>query len=422
MGFSIEGGRPLTGSVHISGAKNAVLPLMAAAILVKGQVKIQNTPRLDDVFVLIQVLQSLGCSAELNKNLLTIDSTFIDCVEPDPDMVSRMRASMLVMGALLADKGEVLMPMPGGCAIGTRPIDLHLKGFASMGAKMDWDEGRLKVVSPKGGLNGCRIYLDYPSVGATENLMMAAVKAKGETVIENAAMEPEITDLAGFLRKAGAQIVGDGTSVIKIKGVIELNPITYQVIPDRVEAGTFMLAAAITGGSIKLKPVCPEHMKAVIAKLRETGVKIKEGKQDIEVIAAHEPKAISLKTLPYPGFPTDMQPQFMAYLTVAKGTSIITETVFENRFMQVPELIRMGAQIRTEGRTAIIYGSKKLFPATVVAPDLRAGAALVIAALKADGTSIIESTEHIDRGYEQLPAKLAELGAKVKRITAPVAP
>jgi len=233
VGFSIEGGRPLTGSVHISGAKNAVLPLMAAAILVKGQVKIQNTPRLDDVLCLMQVLESLGCTTNLNKNLLTIDSSYIDAVEPDPDMVSRMRASMLVMGALLAVKGEVLMPMPGGCAIGNRPIDLHLKGLASMGAKMDWDEGRLKVVSPRGGLLGCPIYLDYPSVGATENLMMAAITAKGETIIENAAMEPEIEDLAGFLRKAGAEISGDGTSIIKIKVVDELKPLNYQVIFSR---------------------------------------------------------------------------------------------------------------------------------------------------------------------------------------------
>jgi len=421
MGFLIQGGHSLKGSVHISGAKNAVLPLMAAAILVRGKVKIQNTPRLDDVFCLMQVLESLGCTTELDKNLLTIDSSNIDAVEPDPDMVAKMRASMLVMGALLAVKGEVLMPMPGGCNIGNRPIDLHLKGLAQMGARMDWDEGKLRVTSPR-GLNGCRIYLDYPSVGATENLIMAAVKARGETIIENAALEPEIADLAEFLRKAGADIVGIGTSIIKVMGGVELSPLTYQVIPDRVEAGTFMLAGAITGGTIKIKPVCPEHLKAVTAKLRECGVKIKEGKQEIEVIAPAEGKAINIKTMPYPGFPTDMQPQFMAYLTVVKGTSVITETVFENRFMQVPELIRMGAQIKTEGRTAIIYGNRKLFPATVMAHDLRAGAALVIAALRADGTTVVECTEHIDRGYEQLQAKLAGLGAKIERISAPVAP
>ncbi|MGE5455271.1 MAG: UDP-N-acetylglucosamine 1-carboxyvinyltransferase [Methylocystaceae bacterium] len=422
MGFLIEGGKALSGSVHISGAKNAVLPLMAAAILVKGQVKIQNTPQLDDVFCLMQVLESLGCNTELHKNLLTINSSLIDAVEPDPEMVSRMRASMLVLGALLAVKGEVLMPMPGGCAIGNRPIDLHLKGLAQMGARMDWDEGRLRVTTPRGGLLGCRIYLDYPSVGATENLMMAAVKARGETIIENSALEPEIADLAGFLRKAGAHITGEGTSILKIRGDEDLAPITYQVIPDRVEAGTFMLAGAITGGAIKLKPVCPEHLKAVTAKLRECGVKIKEGKQEIEVVAPREGKAINIKTMPYPGFPTDMQPQFMAYLSVAKGTSVITETVFENRFMQVPEVLRMGAQIKTEGRTAIIYGTRKLFPATVMAPDLRAGAALVLAALRAEGTTVVECTEHIDRGYESLQTKLSLLGAKIERITAPVAP
>ncbi|MGE5381023.1 MAG: UDP-N-acetylglucosamine 1-carboxyvinyltransferase [Methylocystaceae bacterium] len=421
MGFLIEGGHPLNGSVHISGAKNAVLPLMAASILIKGKVKIQNTPQLDDVICLMQVLESLGCITDLHKNVLTIDSSDIDAVEPDSDMVARMRASMLVMGALLAVKNEVLMPMPGGCAIGNRPIDLHLKGLAQMGARMDWDEGKLRVTSP-GGLTGCRIYLDYPSVGATENLMMAAVNARGETVIENAALEPEISDLAGFLRQAGANITGEGTPIIKIMGGSELTPLTYQVIPDRVEAGTFLLAGAITGGSLKVKPVCIEHLQAITAKLRECGVKIKEGKQEIELTAATEPQGINIKTMPYPGFPTDMQPQFMAYLAVAQGTSVITETVFENRFMQVPELTRMGAQIKTEGRTAIIYGTPKLFPATVFATDLRAGAALVIAALKAEGTSVIECTEHIDRGYEQLQQKLTGLGAKIESISAPVVP
>jgi UDP-N-acetylglucosamine 1-carboxyvinyltransferase len=327
--------------------------------------------------------------------------------------MSKMRASFLVMGPLLTRMGKTKNSMPGGCAIGTRPIDLHLKGFKALGATIDIDHGNIGAYTEK--LIGDKIYLDFPSVGATENIMMAATMAEGETIIDNAAMEPEIVDLSNFLNKLGADIKGAGTSTIRIKGVKKLGGARHSIIPDRIEAGTFMVAAAITGGDVVIENVINSHVKPIIAKLKEAGCKVEEGIDSIRVIGTNDLKAIDIKTLPYPGFPTDMQAQFMALMTILKGTSVVIETVFENRFMHVDELKKMGADIKIEDRSAIINGIKQLKGAVVKASDLRAGAALVLAGLIAEGVTEIENVYHIDRGYDGIEAKFTGLGAVIYR-------
>lgn len=411
----MEKSSPLKGNVRIGGAKNSALPILAASLLGTEDIILEDVPKLKDVEVICEVLSSLGAKIEiLDKGIIKINSKDINNYETPYELMSKMRASFLVMGPLLTRLGKTKTSLPGGCAIGTRPIDLHLKGFKALGAKIDVDHGNIGAYADK--LIGDRIYLDFPSVGATENIMMAAVMAEGETIIDNAAMEPEIVDLANFLNKLGADIKGAGTSSIRIKGVKELGGCTHSVIPDRIEAGTYMVAAAITKGDIVVENVITSHIKPIIAKLREAGCTIIENNDKVRVIGAEELKAVDVKTLPYPGFPTDMQAQFMSLMSVSKGTSVVIETVFENRFMHVDELKRMGADIKIDGRSAIIQGVDNLMSAPVKATDLRAGAALILAGLVADGTTEISDIYHIDRGYEDIEGKLTNLGAKIRRI------
>ncbi len=412
----VEKSPPLKGTVRISGAKNAALPILAATLLGTEDIVLEDVPNLKDVQLMCEVLESLGSKVEyLEENVLKINSSNINSYETKYELMSKMRASFLVMGPLLARLGKTKNSMPGGCAIGSRPIDLHLKGFKALGAEISVDHGDIGAFADK--LVGDIIYLDFPSVGATENIMMAATMAEGETVIDNAAMEPEIVDLSNFLNKLGADIKGAGTSTIKIKGVKKLGGARHQIIPDRIEAGTFMVAAAISGGNVLVDNVINSHLKPVIAKLREAGCTVEEGEDSIRVIANNNLKAIDIKTLPYPGFPTDMQAQFMALMTILEGTSSVMETVFENRFMHVEELRKMGAQIRIEGRSAIIQGVDEIKGAKAEASDLRAGAALVLAGLVADGTTEIGNIYHIDRGYDGIEEKFTNLGAIIYRKT-----
>ena len=405
---------PLRGNVRISGAKNSALPILAASLLGTEDIILEDVPKLRDVEVICEVLSSLGAKVEfLDEGVIKINSSNIENYETPYELMSKMRASFLVMGPLLTRVGKTKTSLPGGCAIGTRPIDLHLKGFKALGAEIDVDHGNIGAYADK--LVGSRIYLDFPSVGATENIMMAATMAEGETIIDNVAMEPEIVDLANFLNKLGADIRGAGTNTIKIKGVKKLGGATHSIIPDRIEAGTFMVAAAITRGDIIVENVIPNHIKPVIAKLREVGCEVYENGDKIRVIGPKKLKATDIKTLPYPGFPTDMQAQFMALMSICDGTSVAIETVFENRFMHVDELKRMGADIKIDGRSAIIQGVDELMAAPVKATDLRAGAALVLAGLVANGTTEIRDIFHIDRGYDGIEEKFAKLGAKIYR-------
>lgn len=409
----IEGGKPLRGTVKISSAKNAVLPVIAASLLTESECIIEDAPELEDVKVMTEVLNALGAKAQGAGDSIKINAATIDSFEAPYDLVRKMRASFLVMGPLLARKGRARISMPGGCAIGSRPIDLHLKGFAALGAQIELGHGYVEARCDR--LKGATVYLDFPSVGATENIMMAAVLAEGQTTIGNAAKEPEIIDVANFLNSMGAKIRGAGTDVIKIEGVRELSGISYTVIPDRIETGTYLVAGAITGGNILLENVVPEHLKPVIAKLVECGAQIIEEPEGLRVIGNGRPYASDVKTMPYPGFPTDMQPQIMAFLSIASGTSMVIETVFENRFMHVEELKRMGAKIKIEGRSAVIEGVEKLSGAPVKATDLRAGAALILAGLAAEGTTQVMNTYHIDRGYVDIVGKLKSLGADIKK-------
>ena len=416
----IHGGNPLRGRVKISGAKNAVLPIIAAALLgSRGESVLEDVPALEDVYTIAAVLRSLGVQADYSaaEHRLRIDAEKIETVSAPFDLVRKMRASFLIMGPLLAREGYAEIALPGGCAIGTRPIDLHLKGFEALGAEIEITQGAIHASAPH-GLKGARIYFDFPSVGATENVMMAASCAEGQTILENPALEPEIVDLANYLNVMGAQIRGAGTNQIKIDGVPGLTAAAYTIIPDRIEAGTYMVAAAMTRGDVFIENAISEHLKPVVAKLKEAGAMIEEDIAGIRVRADQPMQAIDLKTLPYPGFPTDMQAQFMALLSVAEGTSVVTETVFENRFMHVEELQRMGAQIRVEGRTATVEGGASLSGAAVRATDLRAGAAMVLAGLVAEGETRIGYIHHIDRGYDDLVAKLVALGADIKRVDA----
>ena len=398
--YIVEQSGPLKGEVHISGAKNAVLPLMAAALLSDDECVIDAVPHLRDVSLMKEILSSLGSEiSEIGENALSIKTEDIKSTELNKDLVSKMRASILVMGPLLARKGRVRIPLPGGCAIGARPIELHLKGFEILGAVISKSENNdyVEAVAGGQGLIGDQIYLDFPSVGATENIMMAAVLAEGTTYIENAAEEPEIVDLANFLNKMGAKIKGAGTDTIRIEGVKKLHGAKHTVIPDRIEAGTFMLAAAITRGAVHICNVEPDHLKPIIAKLRECGVRIEAGDEDITVRGDLGPHiATDIKTLPYPGFPTDIQSPFMAYLTTVEGTSTVIETVFENRFMHVSQLGKMGASIETAGNRAVIKGNANLRGCNVIATDLRAGAAMVLAGLVAEGSTEISDIYHIE--------------------------
>jgi UDP-N-acetylglucosamine 1-carboxyvinyltransferase len=408
----IPGQVRLTGEVEVSSSKNAILPILASSLLSEENKTINNVPDIRDVDVITELIRYLGVKVDHKERSLHF-SGGVTGEAPPYELVRLIRASFLVMGPLLATKGSVRVSLPGGCAIGTRPIDLHLKGFEALGASISLTGG--DVIARANRLYGNHVYLDFPSVGATENIMMAASLAEGTTYIENAALEPEIVDLANFMNSMGARISGAGSNVIKIEGVKKLNSTVYTPIPDRIEAGTYMVAAAATAGDVLIKNVIPEHLKAVTAKLLESNAVVEEQEDKIRVYRRGEIKPVYIKTLPYPGFPTDMQAQFMAYLSLARGSSVITESVFENRFMHVAELLRMGAKIKTEGRTAVIKGCRELTGARVKATDLRAGAALMIAGLMARGPTTIMNSEHIDRGYEDIVAKLNGLGANIQR-------
>lgn len=404
------------GRVKISGSKNAVLPILAASLLANEAVTLTDVPDLRDVTIMKELLESLGANIKWDRVKETINIKVSDIVkmEAEYNLVTQMRASFLVMGPLLARTGYAKIPLPGGCAIGTRPIDLHLKGFAAMGAEITQEHGYVEVRTQK--LKGTKIYLDFPSVGATENIIMAASMAEGQTIIENAALEPEIVDLANFLNEMGADIKGAGTDTIKILGVDSITGTTHDIIPDRIEAGTYMAAAALTKGDIILDNIVIDHLKPMMAKLKETGVVIEENENCLHICCKSCLKSMDIKTLPYPGFPTDMQAPFMSLVTIAEGTSIIIETVFENRYMHAGELSRMGADIKIDGRTAVIEGVKKLTGTQVRATDLRAGAGLILAALVAEGTTEISDIYHIERGYCSIEEKLRGLGVNIQKI------
>jgi len=409
----IKGQSTLKGTVEVSSSKNAILPILAASLLSEEKIVINNIPEIRDVFIITELIKELGVKVKrVNKSLVFIEQE--TNTHPPYDLVRQIRASFLVMGPLLAKKGKVRISLPGGCAIGNRPIDLHLKGFQALGSDIKLSCG--DVIARAARLRGTHIYLDFPSVGATENIIMAAALAEGTTYIENAALEPEVVDLANFINSMGGKISGAGTNVIKIEGVNKLGSSNYTSISDRIEAGTYMVAAAATAGDVLVENVVSEHLKAITAKLIESGAEVEEYKNKVRVTRNREIKPVYIKTLPYPGFPTDMQAQFMAYLSYGKGSSVITESVFENRFMHVQELLRMGANIKTESRTAIIKGVNELSGANVRATDLRAGAALLIAGLMARGPSIVYNSEHIDRGYENIMNKLNSLGAHISRL------
>jgi UDP-N-acetylglucosamine 1-carboxyvinyltransferase len=405
---------PLKGRVKISGAKNAVLPIMAAALLADTPCFLEDVPPLKDVEVMSEVLRAFGASVSgIQEGVIEIHTPVITQTEAPFDLVQKMRASFFVMGPLLARCGIARIPMPGGCAIGARPVDLHLKGFAALGARVEQGPGFIQVSADR--LVGNSVYLDFPSVGATENIMMAASLAEGLTTIENAAEEPEIIDLANFLNKMGAKVKGAGTDTIRIQGVSRLEGTRHQVIPDRIEAGTYMVAAAITNGDVLVENVVPSHLKPIIAKLKEAGVLIEELEDAIRVVGQGHIHSVDVTTLPYPGFPTDMQAQFMALMASASDTSVVIETVFENRFMHVAELNRMGADIKIEGHSAVVSGVKMLHGTKVMATDLRAGAALILAGLISEGTTEIGNTHHIDRGYVDIENKFRQLGANITR-------
>jgi UDP-N-acetylglucosamine 1-carboxyvinyltransferase len=411
----ITGGKKLEGRVKISGAKNSSLSIMAAALLTKDPCILKNIPRLSDVEIMIEVIKKLGVEVEWRgEDTLYINPDGFDNYEAPYELVKMMRASFLVMGPLLARLKKAKISLPGGCAIGARPVDFHIKGFTAMGAKVEVEKGYIKAEAEE--LVGSNIYLDFPSLGATENIMMAASLARGVTRIENAAKDPEIVELGNYLMKMGANIKGLGTDLIKIKGVKELKGINYTIIPDRIEAGTYIIAAAITRGKVLVEDINADLLNPLIVKLEKAGIKIVKHKNSLEVIGSGKVNAVDVKTLPFPGFPTDLQPQMMAFACITNGTSVITETVFENRFTHIGDLRRMGADIKVEGHSAIIKGVEKLSAAQVMASDLRGGAALVLASLVAEGTTELSRIYHIDRGYMKLEEKLTALGADIKRV------
>jgi UDP-N-acetylglucosamine 1-carboxyvinyltransferase len=411
----IWGRSSLKGHVNISGAKNSALVLMTGALLASDACQFRNVPALADISGMGQILSALGVKIGFDRDTLTIDASHITKTEAPYELVSQLRASFFALGPLLARTGSAKMPLPGGCAIGARPVEIHVRGLQQMGAEVYIEHGIVHAFTKR--LKGARIYLDYPSVGATETLMMAATLADGETLIENAAQEPEVIDLANFCNAMGARIHGAGTNTIAIEGVSKMHGVEYSIIPDRIEAGTFLMAGAITQSEITLSPVIPEHLTAVIAKLKEVGVRVVQEDRDVlRVIPGLIHRGTDIETLPYPGFPTDMQALFMSLLTLCEGNSVITETVYENRLGHVPELIRMGAHIKVKGNHAVVRGVPFLSGAPVSGTDLRASAALVVAALAAEGQTTISGLQYLDRGYENIEAKLRGLGARVERI------
>ena len=414
--LQIVGGKPLEGEVRISGAKNATLPILAATLLADGPVTVSNVPHLHDVTTMIELLGRMGVSVTVDEHMhIEVDPTSIREHVAPYELVKTMRASILVLGPLVARFGQADVSLPGGCAIGARPVNIHVAGLQAMGADIHIENGYIRARA--GRLKGTRLVLDTVTVTGTENLMMAATLADGETVLENAAREPEVVDLANFLISMGAKIKGAGTDRIVIQGVAKLHGTEYEVLPDRIEAGTFLVAGAITGGRVRIKQTRPEHLDAVLLKLQECGAKLTQGDNWIEIdMRGRRPKSVDVRTAPYPAFPTDMQAQFAALDAVADGVGTIIETVFENRFMHMLEMRRMGAEIRLEGNTAIIKGVAKLTAAPVMATDLRASASLVLAGLVAEGRTEIERIYHIDRGYEAIEEKLSQLGAQIRRV------
>lgn len=411
----LYGGNRLTGEVSVSGAKNAILPILAATVIGGNESTIFNVPKLRDVEVMEEILIALGCRIKRMDNMMWVDSKPLNQVKIPDELAREMRSSIILMGAMLSRCGEAIISYPGGCEIGPRPIDMHLKALRDMGAEIEESHGF--IYSKAKELKGTEIQLDYPSVGATENIILAAVRAKGTTVIRNAAREPEIVDLQNYLNKAGARISGAGTSIVIVEGVKRLGDVTYNTMPDRIVAGTYMIASAITQGEIILKNVITDHLQAIIAKLKEAGCLIYSDEDSLKIVGPEKIKSIEMvQTLPYPGFPTDMQAQIMALLSIANGTSIISETVFENRFKHVEELIRMGANIKTFGKVAIIKGVNELTGAKTAAKDLRGGASLVLAGLAAKGKTEIENVYHIKRGYEDFHKTLRELGAHIELV------
>lgn len=414
--FVIKGGNALKGEVRISGAKNAAVAILPAVLLSDEPCTIENLPNISDVATLLKTMQALGAQIKpINKSSVEIDPRHVNSFVVSKKMAEGMRASSYFLGALLGRLGRARVAPPGGCDFGVRPIDQHIKGFEALGAKMAIENGMVDAKAQK--LSGCSVYLDVVSVGATINIMLAAAKAAGLTVIENAAREPHIVDLANFLNSMGANIMGAGTSVIKIRGVAHLHGTSYSIIPDQIEAGTYMAAAAATGGDVLIKNVTPKHLESIIAKLAETGAEIIEYDEAVRVKMNRRPHKCNIKTMPHPGFPTDMQPQIAVLLSIADGTSIITEGVWDSRFRYVDQLTLMGADIQVDGKMAVITGVKSLHSAPVRAVDLRAGAAMIIAGLIAEGTTEIEEIDHIDRGYEDVVEKLSKLGADIKRVT-----
>ncbi|MDB9453321.1 UDP-N-acetylglucosamine 1-carboxyvinyltransferase [Dolichospermum circinale] len=417
--LQICGGYPLAGHVKISGAKNSALVIMAGTLLCSGDCRIRNVPLLADVDSMGQVLSALGLRLSREDDILDIDAREITTSKAPYELVTQLRASFFAIGPILARLGVAQMPLPGGCAIGARPVDLHVRGLQAMGAEVQIEHGicHAHVPGNKGRLRGAKIYLDTPSVGATETLMMAATLADGETILENSAREPEVVDLANFCNSMGAKIQGAGTSTITIVGVPELHSTDYTIIPDRIEAGTFLIAGAITRSELLLSPVAPDHLIPVIAKLQEIGISIiEEGQDCLRILPAKTLKSVNIDTLPHPGFPTDMQAPFMALLTLAEGDSIINESVFENRLRHASELNRLGADIRVKGNTAFVRGVPMLSGAPVIGTDLRASAALVLAGLAASGTTTVQGLQHLDRGYDRIDMKLQQLGAKIMRV------
>ena len=418
--YIVQGGTKLSGSVTISGAKNAAVAILPATLLVSGPCRIENVPDISDVRLLLEILRDMGAEIRrYGRNTLEIDCTRARNATAPIELVRRIRASYYLIGAELGRFGHAHVAMPGGCNFGVRPIDQHIKGFEAMGAMVEQAGGYVCADAPKGGLRGGHVYLDIVSVGATMNILLAAVLCSGMTIIENCAKEPHIVDLANFLNAMGAQISGAGTDVIKVRGVEQMHGCTYSIIPDQIEAGSYMVAAAITKGDITLHNVIPKHMEPITAKLRAAGCEVEEFDDALRIQRTGELKPLKLKTMPHPGFPTDMQPLMTALLTLAKGTSIVTEGIWENRFRYVDELIHMGANIQVDGQVAVIEGVKELHPAPLRATDLRAGAAMVMAALAANGVSEVDETIHIERGYENIVEKLQALGADIRRVEIP---
>lgn len=414
--YIIKGGNPLVGEVEIGGAKNAALPILAAAVMTDDDVIIDNLPDVQDINVLLEAIAGIGARVErLDRHKVLVNGSMIGDCSVDYEYIKKIRASYYLLGALLGKYKKAEVPLPGGCNIGSRPIDLHLKGFKSLGAKVDIRHGA--IIARAERLKGCHIFLDTVSVGATINIMMAAAMAEGYTIIENSAREPHVVDVANFLNSMGANIKGAGTDVIRIRGVEKLHRTEYSIIPDQIEAGTFMFAAAATKGDIMVKNVIPKHLEATSAKLEEMGCEVEEFDDAVRVVASKRLKSTHVKTQVYPGYPTDMQPQIGVTLALAMGTSIVTESIFENRFKYIDELARMGADVKVEGNSAIITGVEKFTGARVSAPDLRAGAALVIAGLAAEGITIVDDIVYIQRGYETFEEKLRSLGAEIERVS-----